>query len=146
MEATTAIKERLPKWVGVKYKMGRRRSWAGRTMGVEVQLRGRDAEVLQVLAEEVGGQLGRLPGVQDVDSSLEEGEEEIRVEVNREQALGYGLSPQDAATTIATALGTRSNTSFKTREREIDIVLQLEAADRVELEQLKNSRFEGRAR
>ncbi len=144
MEATNAIKERLPEWVGVKYKMGRRRSWAGRTMGVEVQLRGRDAEVLQVLAEEVGGQLGRLPGVQDVDSSLEDGEEEIRVQVNREQALGYGLSPQDVGSTIATALGTRSNTTFKSREREIDVVLQLEAADRVDLEQLKNNRFEGR--
>ena len=144
MEATNAIKKLLPEKVGVKYRMGRTRSWAGRTMGVEVQLRGRDTEVLQVLADEVGAQLGRLPGVQDVDSSLEEGEEEIRVEVNREQALGYGLSPQDVGTTIATALGTRRSTSFKAQEREIDVVLQLEEEDRVDLEQFVNSRFEGR--
>ena len=144
IEAGNAIKKLLPQKVGVEYKIGRTRSWSGRTTGVEVQLRGRDPEVLAVLAEEVKAQLERLPGVQDVDTSLEEGEEEIRVQVDREQALGYGLSPRQVATTIAAALGTRRSSSFKAEDREIDIVLQLEEADRVDLEQLKNSRFEGR--
>ena len=144
MQAANAIKKHLPEFVGVSYKVGRTRSWFGRTMGVEVQLRGPDAEVLEVLAEEVGMHLALLPGVQDVDSSLEDGEEEIRIQVDRDRALSYGLSPQEVGSTIATALGTRRTTSFKTRDREIDVVLQLEENDRVDLEQLKSNRFQGR--
>jgi HAE1 family hydrophobic/amphiphilic exporter-1 len=144
MQASNAIKKLLPEKVGINYKMGRSRSWAGPELGVEVQLRGRNPDVLAVLVEEVKAQLARLPGVQDVDSSLEDGEEEIRVNVDREQALGYGLSPQQVAANIAQALGTRRTSSFKAKDREIDIVLQLEEEDRKDLEQLKNSRFEGR--
>ncbi len=143
MEAGSKILKLLPEKVGVTYNRGRTRSWAGRTQGVEVVLKGRDSEVLAVLAEEVSAQLAQLPGVQDVDTSLEETEEEIRVEVNRDQALSYGLSPQDVATTINTALSTRRTSTFKTADREIDLVLQLEEEDRVNLEQLKNSRYEG---
>ena len=142
-EAGKAVMALLPEVVGIQYKMGRRRSWSGDQLGVEVRLRGRSADVLAFLVEEVKAQMSRLPGVQDVDSSLEDGEEEIRVRVDREQALGYGLSPQQVATTIAQALGTRRTSSYKSRDREIDIVLQLEEEDRATLEQLKNSQFEG---
>jgi len=144
MEASNAIRALLPEKVGINYKMGRSRSWSGPQLGVEVQLKGRNPAVLAVLVEEVKAQMESMPGVQDVDSSLEDGEEEIRVEVDREQALSYGLSPQQVAGVIAQALGTRRTSSFKTRDQEIDIVLQLEEKDRATLEQLKNSRFEGR--
>jgi HAE1 family hydrophobic/amphiphilic exporter-1 len=144
MAAGGKILKLLPEKVGVTYKRGRTRSWAGRTQGVEVVLMGRDAEVLAVLAEEVSAQLAQLPGVQDVDTSMEETEEEIRVEVDRDQALSYGLSPQDVASTINTALSTRRTSTFKTADREIDLVMQLEEEDRMNLEQLKNSRYESR--
>ena len=143
-EAGEAIKALLPETVGVTWKMGRRRSWQGNMLGVEVQLKGRDQDVLALLAEDIESALGQLPGVKDVDTSLEDGEEEIRVAVDREQALEYGLSPRDVATTISTALGTRRTSTFKAEDREIDLVLQLEEEDRVDLEQLKNSSFDGR--
>ena len=143
-EAGEAIKALLPETVGVTWKMGRRRSWQGNMLGVEVQLKGRDQDVLALLAEDIESALGQLPGVKDVDTSLEDGEEEIRVSVDREQALEYGLSPRDVATTISTALGTRRTSTFKAEDREIDLVLQLEEEDRVDLEQLKNSSFDGR--
>ena len=143
MEAQQAIRGRLPELAGVTYKMGRTRSWAGNLLGVEVQLKGIDPAVLAVLAEDVQARLAQLPGVTSVDTDLQEGEEEIQVSVDREQALGYGLSPREVATTISTALGTRRTTSFKGPEREIGVVLQLEEEDRANLEQLKNTAFEG---
>ena len=139
-----AIMALLPQKAGVRYKMGRQRSWMGSMMGVEVQLKGPDESVLGVLAEEIQLELAKLPGVKDVDTSLEDGDEEIRVSVDREQALEHGLSPANVASTIAAALGTRRTTTFKADDREIDVVLQLEEADRVDLEQLQNTLFEGR--
>lgn len=142
MQASAAIRRRMPERVGVTYKMGRSRGWAGPELGVEVQLKGIDAAVLEVLAEDIKSQMASLPGVLGVDSSLEDGEEEIRVSVDREQALSYGLSAQDVAVTISNALGERRTSSFKAADQEIGIVLQLEEADRVNLEQLKNTSFE----
>ena len=143
-EAGNAIKELLPERVGFTYKMGRTRSWRGNMLGVEVQLRGRNPDVLAVLMEEVKAGMERLPGVKDVDSSLEDGEEEVLVQVNRAQALNYGLSPRQVASSIASALGTRRTSGFKSDDREIDIVMQLNEGDRATLEQLRNSRYEGR--
>lgn len=144
MEAGNAIKKLLPEKIGFTYKMGRSRGWSGNQLGVEVQLHGRNPEVLAVLMEEVKAGLEKIPGVQDVDSSLEDGEEEIRVEVNRAQALNYGLSPREVAQSISSALGTRRTSGFKSDDREIDIVMQLNEGDRATLEQLKNSSYEGR--
>jgi len=141
MEAGEKIMELMPPKVGFTYKMGRSRSWAGNNLGVEVQLRGRNEEVLAVLIEDVKLVLQGLPGVKDVDSSLEDGEEEIHVEIDRSQALSYGLSPREIASSISTALGTRRTSSFKSDDREIDVVMQLNTGDRATLEQLKNSRF-----
>jgi len=144
MEAGNAIKQLLPEKVGYTYKMGRSRSWTGNQLGVEVQLHGRNPEVLAVLMEDVKAGLEQFPGVQDVDSSLEDGEEEVRVEINRAQALSYGLSPREVAQGISAALGTRRTSGFKSDDREIDIVMQLNEGDRATLEQLKNSRYETR--
>jgi HAE1 family hydrophobic/amphiphilic exporter-1 len=140
MEAGRAIRALLPAQIGVTYKLGRQRSWAGPLLGVEVQLKGHDPQVLEVLVEEVQERLEGLGPVQDVDSSLEDGDEEILVEIDRAQALEYGHSPQEVATTIATALGTRRTSSFKAPQREIGIVLQLREQDRSDLFHLQNSR------
>lgn len=144
MQAGAAIQARLPAQVGVAYKMGRSRSWSGPELGVEVQLRGVDPAVLELLSEDVVTRLNGLPGVVSVDTSLEDGEEEIRVTVDREQAQSHGLSAREVARTISTALGERRTTSYKAPEREIGIVLKLEEADRVNLEQLRKTTFEGR--
>ncbi|MEE2658590.1 MAG: efflux RND transporter permease subunit [Candidatus Latescibacterota bacterium] len=143
-QAGQAVKKLMPQKVGFTTKMGRSRSWQGNMLGVEVQLHGRDPEVLEVLIEEVITGLERLPGVEDVDSSLEDGAEEVRVEVDRAQALNYGLSPQEIASGIASALGTRRTSGFKSDDREIDIVMQLNEGDRATLDQLRTSTFEGR--
>ena len=144
MEAGMAVQRMLPKKVGVNYRMGRSRSWSGPQLGVEVQLKGVDMAVLEVLAQDVQQRLRKIEGVLTVDTSLEDGEEEIQVSVDREQALAYGLSARQVASTISNALGTRRTTDFKAPEREIGVVLQLEEEDRVSLEQIKNMFFEGR--
>jgi HAE1 family hydrophobic/amphiphilic exporter-1 len=142
--ASQAVQELLPEKVGYTYAVGRRRSWRGNTLGVEVELHGRDPAVLEVLLEDVALRLQQMPGVLDVDNSLEDGSEEIHVTVDRAQAHNYGLSPQDVASDIAAALGTRRTSGFKSDDREIDIVMQLNQGDRATFDQLRNSTFEGR--
>ena len=132
----------LPKDIpGVRFKAGFRRGGSSGT-GVGVEIKGRNPEVLAILAEDIRLRMDDIEGIHDVETSLESGTEEIRVSVRRDRAQQYGLSPQQIATTVATALGSRGNSKFKTPDGEIDIALQLREEDRATLDQLKTLSFE----
>ena len=132
----------LPKDIpGVRFKAGFRRGGSSGT-GVGVEIKGRNPEVLAILAEDIRLRMDDIEGIHDVETSLESGTEEIRVSVRRDRAQQYGLSPQQIATTVATALGSRGNSKFKTPNGEIDIALQLREEDRATLDQLKTLSFE----
>lgn len=142
-EIQKEVMEILPTDIpGVRFKTGGSR---GGSTGVGVEIKGRNPQVLAILAEDIRLQMQDLPGINEIETSLESGTEEIRVTVNRERAQRYGLSPREVATTIASALGTRGGTQFKTPDGEIDITVQLREEDRATLEQLKNSEFESDA-
>jgi len=131
----------LPKDIpGVRFKSGRSRGSS--STGVGVEIKGRNQEILDMIAEDVELNMQGLTGVHDVESSLESGTEEIRVTIDRLRAQRLGLSPRQIASTIATALGTRGNSKFKTDDGEIDITVQLKEEDRATLEQLMNAQFE----
>ncbi len=131
------IRELLPKKAGVELRMA---TQAGRhgTSGVEIQLMGDDPAVLELLSQQVAERLSALPMIRDVDTSLESGDEEIRVSVERERALQSGLSSRAVAFTVANALSSRAVSYFKTGEREVDLVMQYREDERETLDQLKN--------
>jgi len=138
LEIRDRVQALLPVIAGVELKIGRSmRGPPGMDAGVQVDLVGEDAEILEFLSEQVMAQLRSLDFVKEVDSSLESGDEEIHVTVNRERALQAGLSSQIVARTIANALSTRPVTYFKSEDREIGLVVQYREEDRETLDQLK---------
>ncbi|MFT5365346.1 MAG: HAE1 family hydrophobic/amphiphilic exporter-1 [Candidatus Latescibacterota bacterium] len=140
-EIKKRVKELLPTDIpGVRFKEGRSRGGSGTGVGIEI--RGRNPDVLAVLAEDMKLRMDNIEGVHEIETSLESGTEEIRVTVNRQRAQRYGLSPRAVATSIASALGSRGSSKFKTDNAEIDITVLLQEEDRANLEQLKNTPFE----
>jgi HAE1 family hydrophobic/amphiphilic exporter-1 len=138
LEIRDRIEAMLPVIAGVELKIGRNmRGPPGSDSGVQVELIGDDPAILDFLSEQVTAELRSLPFVKEVDSSLESGDEEIHVEVNRERALQAGLSSQIVARVIASALSTRPVTYFKSEDREIGLVVQYREEDRETLDQLK---------
>ena len=74
----------LPKDIpGVRFRS--RGGKSGGTTGVGVELKGRKQEILAVLAEDIEMSMQGMPGVHEIETSLETGMEEIRVVVNRER-------------------------------------------------------------
>ena len=139
-EIKKRVKAMLPQDIpGVRFKEGRSR---GGGTGVGVEIQGRNPDVLAVLAEDIKLRMQDMEGVHTIETSLESGTEEIRVTVNRQRAQRYGLSPRDVASSIASALGTRGSSKFKTEDAEIDITVLLQEEDRANLEKLKNTPFE----
>ncbi len=136
-EARDKLRELLPVKAGVELRIAAGHGRHGST-GIEVELSGDDAVVLELLSRQVAAKLAQLPMIADVDTSLESGDQEIRVEVQRERALQAGLSSRAVAWTVANALSSRAVSHYKTGERESDLIMQFREEDRETLDQLKN--------
>ena len=136
-QARDRIREVLPERAGVNLRIVASQGRHGMS-GVQVELMGEDPVVLELISAQVADRLARLPMIRDVDTSLESGDEEIQVSVQRERALAAGLSSRAIAFTVNNALSSRAISHFKSGDREIDLVMQLREEDRETLDQLKN--------
>ncbi len=136
-EVRNRIRDLLPVKAGVDLRIAAGQGRYG-TSGIEVQLMGDDPVVLELLAKRLSSQLREVPTIKDVDTSLESGDEEILVQVERARALQAGLSSRAVAFTVNNALSSRAVSHFKTDDREVDLVMQYREEDRETLDQLKN--------
>ncbi len=141
-ELYAMVRSKLPPIPGVEYKVGRMHGHGGNQMGVSIELKGKSLEVLATYAEEIKELIKDIPGVRDIDTSLERGDEEVQIRVDRVRAQRYGLSSQQVAWAVSSALSSRANSRFKTQDREIDILVQLAEADRANLQQLETMALE----
>jgi HAE1 family hydrophobic/amphiphilic exporter-1 len=137
MEARDRIREVLPVKAGVTLRMASGRGHYGST-GIEIELAGEEASVLELMSGQIAERLAQLPMIRDVDTSLESGDQEVRIAVQRERTLAAGLSSQAVASTVSSALSSRAVSHFKTDDREIDLIMQYREEDRETLDQLKN--------
>ncbi len=136
------IKAALPSIAGVRYRAGRHYGMSGEQAGVSVDLKGPRTDAIERLAGLVRERLEKVPFVSDVDTSIENGREEIRAVIDRDRAQGFALTPLRVARGVMSALSSRAASRFKTRDKEVDIKVELREKDRVSLEQLKNLEFE----
>lgn len=135
-EIQNRIRELLPTKAGVKTRLAQSRGHGGMS-GVTVEIMGDDNSVLELMAANLVGQLEDLPMIRDVDTSLEDGDQEIHVQVGRERAQQVGLSTQAVAFTVNNSLSGRAVSHYKTEAREVDLVMQYAEEERETLDQLK---------
>ena len=138
------IRSLFPEIPGVAFSLGRMRHLGGGDMGVSIELKGDESAVLAMYAEEIESILSTIPEIKDIETSLETGEEEVHLTVDRKKTEKFRISPQLVARTVASALSTRAVTRYKSDEGEIDVVLQLQGEDQLSLQELQNIQFENR--
>ncbi len=136
-EARDRIRELFPVRAGVEFRIAQNRRRHG-SSGLEVELVGEDPSVLEILGRGVAAKMAAIPGVRDVDLSLESGDDEVRVRVAQDKASQADLSSQAVAFTVQSALSDRALATLKTEEREVDLIMQFRDEDRETLGQLKN--------
>jgi hydrophobic/amphiphilic exporter-1 (mainly G- bacteria), HAE1 family len=133
-EISEKVQDELPVVPGVQWRQ--RRAW-GMGGRVSVRLVGESTDMLAALAEQVEWRLEQeVPGLQNIDNSLQAGNEEVRVRVNRAAAERQGLSSRDVAQGVSNALRGRAATRFRAGDREIEVLAQLREEDRVSIDQL----------
>lgn len=135
-ELLAAVKNLIPEQPGFEYHYNRYHGHGGGG-GVEINLRGQSLEMLTTYAERIRDLMQDIPGVQDVELSTEQGEQEVRVMVDRARAMANGISANTVARTISSQLSSRAVSRFKAPEREIDIDVGLKREDRLNLQGLR---------
>jgi len=133
------LMDELPVIPGVEWRSRRGFGGPGAGGNVQVRLIGESTEELARLAEIVELELAAsVPGLTNIDNSLETGNEEVRIRVDRRAAERQGLTSEEVAQAIAGALRGRVATRFRSGEREVDVTLQLREEDRLSIAQLGN--------
>lgn len=123
------LKEVAPTAPGVQMYVNWQRG-SGSDASLTVTLFGEDTGYLAELAEEAERRLRRLPDLTSVEPDYESALEEVRIRIDREQALRYGVSPEAVSGTVASALRGQALPRFRTGEKEIEIRVQFPEEDR----------------
>ncbi len=136
-EITADIRAMLPVVPGVTFRIAQSRGRGpGRGTGINIDLKGDDIKVLELVSGRVVERLRRLPFVQDVDTSLESGSEEVHVRVDPVRALQTGISTDAVAQSVRSALTSRPVGYIESDEREVDVVVQYPESERERMTQL----------
>ena len=110
-----------------------------RMVPIQYSIRGRNLKELETYSREVTNQFSRLPGIVDVDTSLESGKPENRILIDRNKAADLGVDIGSVAEVINILIGGEVDvTKFKdeTRGRRYDVRARLWAEGRTNPEDI----------
>jgi multidrug efflux pump subunit AcrB len=105
---------------------------------VTIRIFGDDLEVLSRLSQEIQDHIRSVPGLVNLDDDLDRGKPELRLHVDRVDAMLAGLSTRDIAATIQTAVRGTDASEYRIGEDEYDIVVRLAPEARGSLDDLGN--------
>ncbi len=131
------VKVKLPDLPGVKATIGWGEGESGRGNRIGVTLQGEDSEQLTALSHEALRRLRSLEGVLSAYSDTEEeGNEEIRLRVDREAAARYNVSASMIGRVVSFAMRGVPLTPWVLGEREVRMFARFGQDDREDVERL----------
>jgi HAE1 family hydrophobic/amphiphilic exporter-1 len=104
-----------------------------RVVPIQYSIRGRDLSTLQTYAGQIVSEFSKLPGIVDIDTSIETGKPEVRVFIDRDKAADLDVDIGSIAETVNFLIGGEMDvTKFKdeARGRRYDVRMRLESGDR----------------
>ncbi len=136
-EIRREMEEGMPRLAIANFTFERRRS-GGAQDRLRVFLSGKSSARLVDLSRDVAKYLSNVPGLVDVRSEAEAGEQEIQVVVDRERAAAYGFSARQVATMVSVAMRGVNLRRFRDKNGEIDVRVEFQESDKQTLDHLKN--------
>jgi hydrophobic/amphiphilic exporter-1 (mainly G- bacteria), HAE1 family len=109
---------------------------------LRINLYGEDTETLLGISEEVGRRLRAIPGLLSVDTDIERGSSELKIQLDRDRARQLGVNPQVVSGSISTTMrGLEVGRYYTPDGRELRIQVQLGEVDRARLDDVRNLTF-----
>ena len=104
--------------------------------GLTVEIRGHELTTLDALARNVGKLIVNVPGITDVQTSLEAGVPQQEIRVNRDKVADLGLSIRDVTKLLQTAVAGSKAGEYRTGGNSYRILVQLKDAERRSLDEI----------
>src|SRR5574341_1181436 len=103
-----------------------------RALPIQLMVQGRELDDLNKRTIAIKDQFAQLPGIVDVDTTIETGKPEVRIRIDREQAANYGVSASTIGNTVNTMIGAENIGKFKDEKEgeRYDITARLIASER----------------
>ena len=136
-ELRKTIRAGLPQVPGARIFFADETEGGGDSTYFAVKFFGYDSAILAKLADEAVRRLGTVDGVQDINSSLNKGRNEVQVVIDRDKARRAGLTAEDVSQVFQFTLGGMRLNRFNAGDREVDSWLELRQVDRESLEDLR---------
>ncbi len=109
---------------------------------VEVEVHGFELDLLRQVAADVRETLRQVPGVAEVEEERRQGTPEVSIRFDRERLAQQGLTVADAAEALQAKVQGASATEFTERDRDLNVLVQAQEAQRATLTDLANLRLE----
>ncbi|WP_054030451.1 efflux RND transporter permease subunit [Desulfatitalea tepidiphila] len=104
--------------------------------GLTVEIRGHDLATLDALAAQAAASIVDVPGVTDVQTSLEAGIPQQKIFVNRDKIADLGLSVRDVTELLQTAVAGSKAGEYRTGGDSYRILVQLKDAEKRSLNEI----------
>ena len=126
-EIRTQLKTIPGTFLNVGQPIGHRLSHmlSGVSAKIAVKIFGPDLAVLREKGEKVRDIAKTIPGLTDVNLEAQVPIPQIKIEVNRERAVAYGVQPGTPNEQVSTLLGGKTVAELREGQRTVDLVLRL---------------------
>ncbi|MCX8069011.1 MAG: efflux RND transporter permease subunit [Thermodesulfovibrionales bacterium] len=105
-----------------------------RNVPIQYVIRGRDLQSLEKYMNQITAEFAKLPGIVDIDSSVETGKPEVKIFIDRDKAADLGVDIASIAETVNILIGGEVDvTKFKdnSKGRRYDVRARLDSEDRM---------------
>ncbi|SFT52504.1 hydrophobic/amphiphilic exporter-1, HAE1 family [Algoriphagus locisalis] len=112
---------------------------------IQVIVSGPDKDSIRIVSDKIEGILAGLKGTRKIESSLEDGNPEIRVEVDRYKMNELGLSMDMVGGALQVAFNGNDDSKYTDGDYEYDILVKLNEFDRKSISDVQNLTFLNRS-
>jgi HAE1 family hydrophobic/amphiphilic exporter-1 len=97
---------------------------------VQLVVTGTDMDTIEYYAKKIMGRVKKVPGTAEVQLSVESGNPEIAVHIDKERMSQLGLTMDVVGATLQTAFSGNRNAKYRDGENEFDLTIVLDEFDR----------------
>jgi HAE1 family hydrophobic/amphiphilic exporter-1 len=106
--------------------------------GLTIEIRGYELTTLDALASSLAKSIMDVPGITDVQTSLEAGIPQQEIRVNRDKVADLGLSVRDVTQLLQTAVAGSKAGEYRTEGNSYRILVQLKDAEKRSIKEILN--------
>ncbi|MFZ5572946.1 MAG: efflux RND transporter permease subunit [Thermodesulfobacteriota bacterium] len=107
-----------------------------------VSIRGEDLGLLKQYARELKTKMYDIPGIVDLEMTLEQEIPEYRLVVDRERAMDVGVDTEDVVTTLGALVGGKTVSTYDDEDGDaVDVKVRLPGGLREDIDQIRNLRL-----